>query len=343
MSNTTALIPEQIDWHLGIDISKEWLDCHLRPGGAALHCDNNADGFARLHRWLSDQGATPDSTIICMENTGIYGKRLLAAMTDYGWLCAVEKTTITDKVGPEHHRKEDVYDAELVAEYADRFTDTLHPQWPAEAEIEALSRLYAERRRLVRQRASTKTKQTQAAQYPTGSELLSDSWQQQLGFYNEQIDRLENRMHQIVSGHEGLARYYELLTSIPGVAKATGWLWLILFYGQASLDPKKISSRFGFAPHSNRSGTSTNGKTRSSGHGVSEMRSTMSLAVRSASTHCTKFKSYKQKKESEDRCWPVIRNNLINKLIKIMCAIWNSQTPYDPDHTSRFDRQKKSA
>jgi len=343
MSNTTKLIPEQIDWHVGIDISKEWLDCRLRPGGAALHCDNSTEGFSRLHRWLTGHGAPPDSTIICMENTGIYGKRLLAALTDHGWLCAVEKTTITDKVSPEHHRKEDGYDAELIAEYAERFTDKLNPQWPAEPEVEALRRLYTERRRLVRQRASTKTKQTQAGQYPTDNGLLTDSWQQQLAFYDEQIDRLEARMHQIVAGHQGLARYYGLLTSIPGVAEVTGWLWLILFYGQASLDPKKISSRFGFAPHSNRSGTSKNGKTRSSGHGVSEMRSTMSLAVRSASTHCAKFKAYKQKKENEDRCWPVIRNNLINKLIKIMCAIWNSQTPYDPDHTSRFDRQKNAA
>ena len=36
MSNTTKLIPEQIDWHVGIDISKEWLDCRLRPGGGGL-------------------------------------------------------------------------------------------------------------------------------------------------------------------------------------------------------------------------------------------------------------------------------------------------------------------
>lgn len=342
MSKTTELLANAVESFIGIDISKRWLDCHLRPAGARLHCDNNAGGFATLHRWLLQQGANPDAAIICMENTGIYGQRLLAALSGYGWQCAVEKTTINERVGPAHHRKDDPYDAALIAGYAERFADKLHLREPADQEIEALRRLYAERR-LVRQRAATKTKRTQARQYPTDNELLQQAWQQQLAFYDEQIERLEARMHQIVEGHQGLAHYYQLLTSIPGVAGVTGWLWLIQFYGQVHLDFKKIASRYGFAPHSNRSGSSRKGKTRSSGHGVSEMRAQMTMVARSASTHCPKFNSYKQKKEQEKKCWPIIRNNLINKMIKIMCAIWNTQTPYDPDHTSRFDRQKQAA
>lgn len=343
MSNTTELLAESVEWHLGIDISKQRLDCHLRPGGASLRCTNDADGFARLHRWLKAQGACPEKTILLMEDTGIYGRRLLAAMTGYGWWCAVEKTTITDRVGPAHHRKDDQFDAQLIAEYADRFTDKLEVARPAEPEIEALRRLYGERRRLVRQRTSTKTKRTQARQYSTDNELLQEAWRRQLALYEQQIDQLEARMMEIVEAHQGLSHYFQLLTGIPGVAEVTGWLWLIQFYGQVHLDFKQVASRFGFAPHSDRSGSSHRGKTRSSGHGTSEMRSQMTLVARSASTHYAKFKSYKQKKETEGKCWPVIRNNLINKMIKIMCAIWNSGTPYDPDHTSRFDRQKNAA
>ncbi|MCW9707272.1 hypothetical protein [Fodinibius salsisoli] len=33
----------------------------------------------------------------------------------------------------------------------------------------------------------------------------------------------------------------------------------------------------------------------------------------------------------------------INKMIKIICAIWNSGELYDPNHTSRFDREKNAA
>ena len=339
--DTTNLINKK--HYVGIDISKQKLDCWLRPAGEHLSCGNDPRGFDRLVRWLLAGGRTPEDTVLCLENTGLYGKRLLMALTNAGWSVAVEKTTVLDKVGPEHHRKDDAFDASLLAEYADRFTDQLHITTPPEQLLDQLQQLYSERRRLVRQRAATKTKQTQSAAQPYCPELLKEGWDQQRGLLDEHIDRLEGRMSEIISSHEGIDSYYTLLTSIPGIGDVTAWLWLILFYGQTQLNPKKIASRFGVAPHSHRSGSSVRGKTRSSGHGASEMRANMALAARSASTHYGRFKAYKKRKLEEGKCWPIVRNNLVNKLITIACAIWNSGTPYDPNHTSRFDREKKAA
>ena len=329
--------------YVGIDISKKKLDCWLRPAGAHLQVSNDGKGFDRIIEWLGAQGCRPEDTIICTEDTGIYGKRLLLALTSAGWTCTVEKTTITDKVGPEHHRKDDRFDASLIAEYADRYTDRLHPTDPPEEALERMNQLLGERRRLVRQRAATKTKRTQAAQQPHCPELLAEGWAEQIQLLDRHIQTLEDRIRQIVDTHVGLSSYFRLLDSIPGVGEVTSWLWLVQFYGQAQLDPKKIASRFGVAPHCSQSGSSVRGKTRSSGHGASEMRATMTMAARSASTHCERFKNYKQRKLEEGKPWPVVRNNLVNKLITISCAIWNSGAFYDPNHTSRFDREKKAA
>lgn len=331
------------DYYVGIDISKQKLDCWLRPLGAHLCCGNDAQGFDRLLRWLQAEGCTPGDTIICMENTGIYGKRLLVALTEAGWPAAVEKTTVTDKVGPEHGRKEDDYDASLIAEYADRFADELTITTPPEEALDQITQLFSERRRLVRQRSATKTKRTQAAQQPTCPELIRDGWVRQISLLDEQIERLEARINEIVEGHEGLHSYSTLLKSIPGVAEVTAWLWLIHFYGQTQLNPKNIASRFGVAPHCHSSGSSVKGRTRSSGHGASEIRATLTMAARSASTHCDRFKDYKQRKLDEGKCWPIVRNNLVNKLITLICAMWNSGQPYDPNHTSRYERDKKAA
>lgn len=328
---------------LGIDISKQYIDCWLRPLGHHLHCPNNEGGFNQLHVWLLQQGCEPGNTVICMENTGIYGARLLVALTQQGWKCAVEKTTVLDKVSPEHHRKEDVFDAKLLAEYAERFVDRLHLQTPPEEAISLLRQLYGERRRLIRQQTATLTKRKQSAQQPHDCQLLQQGWQQQLALLKQQIHALENKIKDIITSHEGLKAYYSLLMKVPGVGKVTATLWLILFYGQEKLNPKKIASRFGFAPHSRRSGSSVRGKTRSSGHGHSEMRGNMALPVRSASAHKKRFKDYKQRKSEEGKPWGIIRNNMINKLITIICAIWNSRQPYDPSHQSRFNDQKKAA
>lgn len=329
-------------FYVGIDISKDWLDCWLRPAGAHLRCGNDRQGFDRLLRWLNDQGASREATVICMENTGIYGKRLLLAVNKHGWLCAVEKTTVLQKVGPDHHRKDDKFDARGLAEYADRYTDKLSLSEPAEPALARMRQLYSERRRLVRQRTAAKTKQTQSEQEPHCPQLLHEGWKQQITLFDQQIANLEAHIQQLVEDHEGLCYYYRLLTGIPGVGKVTGWLWLIMFYGQHKLNPKKIASRFGVAPHSHRSGSSVRGKPRSSGHGASEVRSSLTMSAQSASTHYKKFKQYKKRKLDEGKPWPVVRNNLVNKLIAIICAIWNSGQPYDPNHQSRFDRQKNA-
>lgn len=339
----TSTFSKAITHYIGIDISKQWLDLWLRPAGQHLRCSNDSRGFRQIHRWLTSHGCTREDTIVCLENTGIYGKRLLLALTSRGWACAVEKTTVLDKVGPEHHRKDDRFDARLLAEYADRFSDQLTLTTPAAPQLDRIQQLYSERRRLVRQRTGTKTKQTQSDQQPHRPEVLAELWQQQLALLDRQIAALEEQIQQLIDGHKGLSGYYRLLTGIPGVGQVTAWLWLIIFYGQAQLNPKKIASRFGVAPHGHSSGSSVRGKTRSSGHGASEMRSALTMAAQSASTHHCKFKTYKQRKLEEGKPWPVVRNNLVNKLITITCAIWNSREPYDPDHQSRFDRQKSAA
>jgi transposase len=329
-----------ISHFVGIDVSKEWLDCYLLPGKQYLQCENNTDGFEQLDQWLRAHGASTSETVICMENNGMYDDRLLQALDHHQWQCAVEKTTVLEKVTPDHHRKDDRYDAMLLAEYASRFTDKLHIWKPKGEQIERLRQLYSERRRLVVQKAAVQSKFSQSDQLTVVSETVQACWDEQLGVYQQLIDTLEQHMHQIVSGHAGLHRYWELLISIPGVGNVTAWLWLIKFYGQQKLNSKKIASRFGFAPHSKRSGSSVRGKTRSSGHGTAQMRQCMGLAARAASTHYKQFRSYKERKLEEGKLWPVIRNNLVNKLIKIICAIWNSGLEYQPGYVSRFDRQK---
>lgn len=326
---------------VGIDVSKDWLDSYLLPSRQYLQCENNTDGFEQLDQWLRALGASVSATVICMENNGMYDDRLLQALDHRQWRCAVEKTTVLDKVTPEHHRKDDRYDAQLLAEYASRFTDKLHIWKPKEEPVEHLRQLYSERRRLVVQKAAVQSKCSQSDQLILLSETVQACWEQQLALYERLIEELEQQMHQIVCSHKGLHHYWQLLIGIPGVGQVTGWLWLIMFYGQQKLNSKQIASRFGFAPHSKRSGSSVRGKTRSSGHGTTQMRHCMGLAAQAASTHYRRFRTYKKRKLEEGKLWPVVRNNVVNKLIKIICAIWNSGVAYQPDHVSRFDRQKK--
>jgi len=329
-------------YFLGIDVSKDTIDCLLRPSETYSQQANRDEGFGRLHHWLGNHHCSRQHTLICIEDTGIYSDRLLAGLTSRGWKCAVVKTTATQKVAPEHHRKDDRFDAGLLAEYAQRYSDRITLTNPPKEAVKQLQQLYAERQRLIKARGATQNRKQQAAYALVPSPLLARQWTQQLQLYSQQVETLEDHMRELVSSHPGLHAYYQSLRTIPGVGEVTAWLWLMLFYGEDHLNYKQIASRFGFAPHRHTSGSSVRGKTRSSGHGNSQMRSCMTMVARSVSHHYERFARYKKRKLDEGKPWPVVRNNLINKMIKIICAIWNSGRPYQKNYESRFDRQKKS-
>ncbi len=332
---------------VGIDVSKATLDVMLWHSEqdtlvkAACQTSNDHTGHTALIQWLSEQGAPSQTTVLCLEATGRYDDALLEHLTLCGWICALEKTTALHKVKPEHHRKDDRFDADLLAEYAYRYSDKLSLYQAPDPTIEQIRLLYGERRRLVTQRAAVKQLQAEQgynrAGRPSQAEAFAERlWSEQRAFYDRQIEALEAQMDALVNSDEGLRHRYEQLKGIAGIGAKTALKWLCLFYGQQHLDARRIASRFGFAPHQERSGTSRHRPARSSGHGASEVRKLLTLCARSAGRHHAKYRRYKERKLAEGKASQLVTNNIINKLIRVVCAVWNADTVFDPAHVSRF-------
>lgn len=286
---------------VGIDVSKVTLDVMLwyRHQGAlrktALHTTNDTPGHQRLSQWLLEQGAPLETSVLCLEATGRYDDVLLENLTLWGWICALEKTTVLQKVKPDHHRKDDPYDAELLAEYAYRYQDKLTLYQAIDPVIEQIRLLYGERRRLVTHRATVKQLQAEQGYNRTGRSNQAEAfahklWKAQCTFYDGQIKALEAELQTLIDADQDIRHRYEQVKSIAGIGATTAMKWLCLFYGQQQLHARRIASRFGFAPHGDRSGTSRNRKSRSTGHGHSEMRKLMTLCARSAGEHHEKYR-----------------------------------------------------
>lgn len=333
---------------VGIDISKKQLDCFLldHKTGTGYKCQilNSEAGFEELHRWLKDKQAPLSETILVSEHTGRYGEQLLRWTTNTGWPHAVVKTTALDKVGAEHHRKDDAYDARELAEYGVRFHDRLRLAEASTPAVGQIKRLQAERRAMVDRRAALKSKLTEASTHDANMDRLIQMWKQQVTVLTKHINELESRIAEIIESDSQLASRMQSMQTAPGMGKVLTPFWLSLFAGTEHLDPRKISSRFGFAPHSHSSGSSVNGPNRSSGHGNSEMRRLMHLAARSVSTHIPHYKQYLKRKKAEGKAELLIMNNIVNKLIRLYCAMWNKKAEYDPDYIQKNQHKwKKSA
>ncbi len=340
--------------YVGIDVSKHTLDVMLwhvednTPIKKALQTSNDASGHRQLIHWLDEHQAPRETTVLCLEHTGRYNEVLLEHLTLAGWISSVEKTTVLQKVQPEHHRKDDPYDADLLAEYAYRYSDKLHLYQAPDPAIEQIWLLYRERRRLVTQRAAVKQLRSEQGYNRPGPPSQAEAivvqlWKAQLTLYDEQIQALEQQMEALVDSDQTLRDRYGQLKGIDGIGEKTALLWLCLFYGQQHLDARRIAARFGFAPHGSTSGTSRNRTAHSTGHGNSEVRKMLTMCARSAGAHHEKYRRYKAHKLAEGKASQLVTNNIINKLIRVICAVWNDDTVFDPNHVSRFVQNATSA
>lgn len=333
---------------LGIDISKAHLDCYLLDRktnqGAEIQVVNSEEGFERLAQWLAEQQVSSSQTVLVSEYTGRYGEHLLRWTTTEDWPHAVVKTTALNKVTPEHHRKDDPYDAMELADYGARFSDKLQLRQASKPAVGQIKRLQAERRKMVDRRAAIKSKLTEADIHDADMSQLTGMWSQQIELISEHIDELEKTMDELIRQDTSMATRNQTMRTAPGMGPVIGRFWLSLFTGQSQLDARKISSRFGFAPHGQSSGSSVKSPDRSTGHGNSEMRKLMHQAARSVAHHKPHYRNYYERKLAEGKHELVVINNIINKLIRLYCAMWNNRVEYDPDYVKKNKHKwKKSA
>lgn len=334
-----------IKWRyvVGIDISKDVLDLclHDRKTGHEFEhvIHNNEKGFAELGRWLDDHTTSKSQVVICSEHTGRYGEHLLSWTTRNDWAHAVLKTTTLDKMGDEHHRKTDAYDAAKLAEYGRRYSDSLRLSRAPKAVIKQLKRLQAERRKMVDRRGSLKQKLSEADYHDADMEFIVDCWRQQVALLSDHIQQLEERIHTLITEDDNLKQRSRQMRTAPGIGKVISCFWLTLFAGEPILDARKISSRFGFAPHSYSSGSSVGKPDRSAGYGNSEMRRLMHQIARSVATHKPHYRAYYEKKLAEGKPERLVINNIINKLIRLYCAMWNNRVDYDPQHITKMKKK----
>ena len=70
----------------------------------------------------------------------------------------------------------------------------------------------------------------------------------------------------------------------------------------------------------------------------------MHQAALSVKTHYPHYREYYEKKRAEGKEHLLVINNIINKLIRLYCAMWNNRAEYDPDYIQKNKHKwKKSA
>lgn len=229
---------------VGVDISKERLDVHVRPTAEDFSVSNDPEGIdqlvARLRRY--------DKMLVVVEATGGFERMILQMVGSAGIpIALVNPRQVRDfakAVG--RLAKTDRIDARVLAHFAQAVGPA--PYKPKGDECTRLSALVVRRRQLVSMRASEKCVLLQSP------EALKDGVRQHIAWLSKSIKEVETAMLSEIENAPELRELDSLIRSVPGVGPVTSAVVLSAMPELGKLCRRRLAALAGIAPLNNDSG-----------------------------------------------------------------------------------------
>lgn len=334
---------------LGIDMAAQsFTACLSHDPGNAAHgprtLSNDMDGFQLLAAWLHECGADPETLIVCLESTGVYGEALCYYLHDKGYPLAVEHPLKVKRAFDVDGHKTDAVDSLQIAEYALRFQDELSPWHPREEIVEQIRILLSTREQLVGQRTRCQNSLKALSRKVVKSKMSDRILRRNVNSLTKDIKALDKEIERLIDQHPPIRQITDCVKSIPGVGSLLAANLLVISNGfQREMQPRELASYMKICPYRYESGTSVFRNPRSRKYGPGKLRKLIYLASRSVVTHREEFKGYYLRKQAEGKAKRLVLNNVANKLVKIICAVIREQKPYIQGYQSTNPRYVKTA
>ena len=149
------------------------------------------------------------------------------------------------------------------------------------------------------------------------------------------IKAIEKEIKRLIDDDPSSRELQRLIESVPGIGSILATFLVVTMHSAPEpFNPKALAAYIGICPYENSSGTSRNKRPTSRHYGPSPIRRLLHLAAMSVRQHSPKFKHYFLRKLAEGKEKQLILNNISNKLLKIVCAIARTRTPYIPGYRS---------
>ena len=294
--------------------------------------ENTEDGFVSFLCWLQDHNLKAESSVVCMEATGVYSEGLAYFLYASGYTVAVEPPLNIQRKFPVNASKTDELDCQYIAEYAYRYQDKL-AVWQPRAEIlEQVKTLLTTRQHFSVQLTGHKNALHALKRKKVSSELAQRSHQTMIEQVTKAIRDIDKEIQRLIESDPTFKQTLLLLLSVPGIGLQLAAHLLLLM--QETLDPRTLAAFIGICPLKHESGSSVYSAPTSRHYGPPTLRKLLYLAACSVRTHKKQFQQYFYRKVAEGKHKKLVLNNIQNKLLKIACAVVRSNQPYLPNYVS---------
>ena len=302
---------------VGIDVSKDRLDVHVRPSGEGFAVSRDGTGLEELVDRL--QTLTP--MLIAVEATGGFETIVAAAIGGAGLPLVVinpaQVRHFAQAVG--QRAKTDPIDAEMIARFAEAVKPAPRPV-PDEA-ARLLGELVARRRQIIEMLVAERQREKRA-----GNRRVRKSLARHIKVLERELQQLTDEIGDLIRASPAWRETEDLLVSVPGVANNTSSSLLAEVPELGRLTRRRIASLVGVAPYTRQSGR-WKGKSMIAG-GRAAARSAVFMAALTASQHNPLLKTFYRRLLAAGKPKMVALIAVARKLLVILNAMIRDKKPW---------------
>ena len=305
---------------MGIDISKDHLDVHIRPDGRQQQFTYDSDGLAQLLEVIAD--IRPE--LIVMEATGGYEQRLVALLASERLPVAVvnAKRVRDFAKATGQLAKTDRLDAAVLSDFAEK----LRPPAGAlpDESREELKALLARRRQLVDMITAENNRQLLAPK------AIQREIRAHIDWLKKRLKKVDDDLSRSIKSSPIWKAKDDILQSMPGVGPTTSSTMLAALPELGTLNRRSIAALVGVAPM-NRDSGKWRGRRAVTG-GRTPVRTTLFMCTLVAVKHNPVIHALYQRLLASGKPKMVAITACMRKILTILNAMLKTNTPWSPDH-----------
>jgi transposase len=302
---------------VGIDVSKECLDVHIRPSGKAFAVARDGEGLAALIERL--QAVKP--ALVVLEATGGFETTVAATLAGAGLpLVVVNPRQIRDFARSTGQlAKTDALDAAAIARFAEAVRPEPRPLPDDQARL--LAELVARRRQLIEMMTAERNRRRQLSR-----PRLVKALERHLAALQKDLSEIEREIDTTVRGTPAWREREDLLRSVPGVGPTVARALIADLPELGSLGRKQIAALVGVAPLNRDSGKMRGRRTTWAGR--AKVRATLYMAALVASRHNPILAAFYRRLLNAGKAKKLALTAVMRKLLTILNAILRDRTPW---------------
>lgn len=304
---------------VGIDVSKAFLDVHVRPTGESFRVAYDDAGLATLiERLTALVGA-----MIVLEATGGYEVAVAATLANAGFAVAV--------VNPRQIRdfarasgqlaKTDTLDARVIALFGESVRPSARPM--PDEEARALAEVIGRRRQLVDMLGAEQNRRRLVRAGRVQREVDAH-----IAWLQEALRRLDDDLATLIRSTPMWRATEDLLRSVPGIGPVTACTLIADLPELGRLDRRRIAALAGLAPFARDSGSFRGRRMIRGGRG--HVRCVLYMATVTAIRYNPAIRVFYSRLRASGRPAKVALTAAMRKLLTILNAIVRDQRQWQP-------------